>query len=299
MSASVQVYESFSHGFLENPERQSSPLEGIGFSAIIIRWLGSAHRKWGSLAWDGWQGNCGSGWLNKWRLLLLLVMGLYPVLTVASHVHPQQAPLKVSVASLVVSCGPPFTMVLTSWWSSSSQDRFPACVSSQLLQRKVATGASKWVTRIPCWHLSAPIASTKVFSSLGAAFTDHYQCEYEGAGARLQVNVPRAVQDCISSACWVVMEPVPSLSLSMCLGRLIPVVLTLFHAVRRKLSERQHLWQPYLFHYSSWQLHHAASDGSMLPFDLSAFSRFHPSFLSAENTVLWQYFIALSPANRQ
>lgn len=124
-------------------------------------------------------------------------------------------------------------MVLTSWWSSSPQDKFPACVSSQLFQRKVATGASKWVTWIPCWHLSAPITSAKVFSS-PRLFSQITTCVNMRGRAVSQVNVPPSVQDCISSACWVVTEPVPSLSLSMCWGRLIPIVLTLFHAVWRE-----------------------------------------------------------------
>lgn len=58
----VQIYESFSHAYGES-WRQSRPLEGIRVSAIIIRWLESAHGKWGPGRTV--VGNCGSGWLNK------------------------------------------------------------------------------------------------------------------------------------------------------------------------------------------------------------------------------------------
>ena len=97
---------------------------------------------------------------------------------------------------------------------------------------------------------SAPITPAKAFSS-ARPFSQTTTCVNMRAWATSHVNIPPPVQDCISSVCWVVTEPVPSLSLSMCLGEAIPVVSTLFHTVRKVTG----MWQPYQFHHSSWQLH--------------------------------------------
>ena len=117
--------------------------------------------------------------------------------------------------------------------------------SEEHCNRSVRVGHS-----IPCRRLSAPITPAKAFSS-ARPFSQTTTCVNMRAWATSHVNIPPPVQDCISSACWVVTEPVPSLSLSMCLGEAIPVVSTLFHTVRKVTG----MWQPYQFHHSSWQLH--------------------------------------------
>lgn len=155
-------------------------MEGIGVSATIIRCLGSAHRKWG-------PGRTVAGELWQW-----MVEQIASVIAVGHGAVPRthsRLPVSPSAGTFESLGGFPSGFMQTSIHAGSNLlviIIFPGQVSCLCLftitseescNRSVQVGHSNSMLTPLCPH---HICKGVLFPR--AAFTDHYQCEYEGLG---------------------------------------------------------------------------------------------------------------------
>ena len=155
-------------------------MEGTGVSAIIIRWLGSAHRKWGpgrTVAGELWQ------WLVEQIVSVIAVgHGAIPCTHCCLPVSPSAGSfeslggLSSGFIQTSVHDGSNLLVIIISPGQVSCLCLF-TIISEESCNRSIQVGHLNSMLIPLCPH---HISKGVLF--LKAVFTDHYLCEYEGLG---------------------------------------------------------------------------------------------------------------------